>query len=48
VAKLANEYDVRRLVLRLAREYRLAADVAVQRHRRLPVAGAIRWVLARV
>lgn len=44
VAKLAAEYDVRRLILRLAREYRAAADVAVQRHRRLPVASAIRWV----
>jgi hypothetical protein len=44
IAKLAGEYDVRRLVLRLAREYRSAADVAVQRHRRLPVAAAIRWV----
>lgn len=44
VAKLAAEYDVRRLVLRLAREYRAAADVAVHRHRRLPVASAIRWL----
>lgn len=45
IAKLAHEFDVRKIILRLCREYRQAADLAVYRGRRLPIVSALRQLV---